>query len=230
MLRPWPVAHETHRRRLGEQNEDEDEDDAAFSHVGLQDLSRKRSAGLDDNSDIYGDSDEDQMPPRKIRRSKGNFVTKALPAAQRSLDGQTMLPMERPSGGKMLPGTQTASDTESQGIDEAPGAKKSSSTKESSGRRKRAWDAVEESAIEHELRRLRDEEKDQGLTGKLGKRDAKLWKYISDVLLSRHQIDRSPMACKYYWGRHGRAKTEFDERAAKDPTRLATSVQTKRAG
>jgi hypothetical protein len=79
-----------------------------------------------------------------------------------------------------------------------------------------------------ELKKLRKEEAARGAIGKLGLRDEKLWRHISEALLKNHGINRSLAGCKYYWGRFGRARSSFDERVNKDDAKLSTSVQTKK--
>jgi hypothetical protein len=108
--------------------------------------------------------------------------------------------------------------------------KKGAAAKDSAAGGKRSWDEKEHDAIEAELRRLRSEEEKDGLTGKSGLRDEKLWGYISRVLQERHNVKRSLAGCKYYWGRFGREKSGFDERAIKDEKKLSTSVQHKKKG
>jgi hypothetical protein len=82
--------------------------------------------------------------------------------------------------------------------------------------------------IEMELRRLRREEEERGCNGRGVMRDEKLWAYMPEGLLRRHNIRRSLASCKYYWGRFGREKSGFDERIKKDPNNLSTSVQNRR--
>ena len=82
--------------------------------------------------------------------------------------------------------------------------------------------------IEMELRRLRREEEERGCNGRGVTRDEKLWAYMPEGLLRRHNIRRSLASCKYYWGRFGREKSGFDERIKKVPNNLSTSVQNRR--
>lgn len=100
----------------------------------------------------------------------------------------------------------------------------------STSRGKRPWTEHEHAVLEAELKALRNWEAGQSLTGKLGLRDEKLWAYISKALKERYDIDRSLSGAKYYWGRFGRAKSGFDERAVQDANNLSTSVQHKKTG
>jgi hypothetical protein len=79
------------------------------------------------------------------------------------------------------------------------------------------------------VRDLRKREAENGLVGKLGLRDERLWGYVSTTLKDDYAIDRTLAGCKYYWARFGRERSNFDERADKSANCKSTSVQHKKA-
>lgn len=196
----------------------------------------KRPADGKTGPGIRGLVSEDPLSGGKRR-----FGSKTLPGSHGAVGGTTAQEceveasraMKRLPGAKTLPASQPTSDTDESLVTENPPARKWPTTARQGGaanasRGKRSWDATEHSAIDKELRRLRDEEANNNLTGTLGLRDEKLWGHISRTLRERHNIHRSLAGCKYYWGRFGREKSGFDERVYKDPQKLSTSVQHKK--
>jgi hypothetical protein len=135
--------------------------------------------------------------------------------------------IKRLPGVETLPQAQTPSDNkQSVTTKRSSVAKKHTVANKTSG--KRSWNKREHAVIEMELRRLRREEEERGYKGRGVMRDEKLWAYISEALLRRHNIHRTLAGCKYYWGRFGRKKSGFDERIKSDPNNLSTSVQHRR--
>ena len=89
-----------------------------------------------------------------------------------------------------------------------------------------SWSPREHDVLYELLKEFRKYEKLNSVKSPL--RDTKLWAVMSEKLKS-YDILRTPMSCKNYWSRYGRAITEFDERAEPKPDMLATCVQLTKA-
>lgn len=187
----------------------------------LEDLSDADEPDADDsyaNSDSDSDADESYADESNSRR-RATGSKKPLGSTARTT-----------AGGKQPLGSTASSAARNTTGGKQPLGSTTGSASNPAPRGKRSWNDTEHAAIEDELRRLRREEQADGLTGKLGLRDERLWRYIANVLQERHSVDRSLAGCKYYWGRFGRARSGFDERAVQEGKSLSTSVQHKKKG
>lgn len=79
---------------------------------------------------------------------------------------------------------------------------------------KRAWESPEKSAVHLLMGEILDEQENHDTEQK--------WKVISDRLMARYSMDRSPLAVKNYWCRYGRSATGVDERRRPDADRMVT--------
>jgi hypothetical protein len=186
--------------------------DPSFASPASKAQKRKR-AEHDNHSDVdlYGVSDDDNNGDDESDDSE--FDARG-PATKKRKLGNRASP---PSSGSRK---SSAAPKKTPGTSSRPERSSAAAPKRPNG-----WSDIEHNAIDTLVRNRRQTEQS---TSSRPLRDMSLWTLISDQLSRAYTIARSPLACKNYWCRYGRARSGFDERGGQTDgvqRSLVTSAQ-----
>ncbi|KAL1383165.1 hypothetical protein HDK64DRAFT_257907 [Phyllosticta capitalensis] len=160
------------------------------------------------SSSINGNASSTNNPP-----SSSNDAPSSIPHSPSSTNGTSSSSNTTTSPAKAT--TSSANDT-------PPGSRainRPSTTNDSRPTPTRGWARWEEEALEESVRYVVDHQNGRSM-GVL-----RMWEVIAARAAQNHGLSRPKKACRMWWNRKLRARTQFDERKTPNPGQLVTCAQ-----